>query len=79
MKLAVYGKESLDVMQKLVEEKFSAIPDKSLTTPRFPTDPYGPEQLGKMLEVVPVRYLTRNFINNTIFKLFFCFFHHEMS
>ena len=56
MKLAVYGKESLDVMQKWVEEKFSSIPDKFLTSPRFPSDPYRPEQLAKILEVVPVRY-----------------------
>ena len=55
MKLAVYGSESLDVMQKWVEEKFSAIPDKSLSSPRFPSDPYRQEQLGKILEVVPVR------------------------
>ena len=55
MKLAVYGSDSLDVMQKMVEEKFSAIPDKSLVQPRFPSDPYGPQQLGKLLEVVPVR------------------------
>lgn len=56
MKLAVYGSDSLDVMQKMVEDKFSAIPDKSLVQPRFPSDPYGPLQLGKLLEVVPVRY-----------------------
>ena len=55
MKLAVYGRDSLDVMQKWVEEKFSAIPDKSPSSPRFPSDPYRPEQLGKILEVVPVR------------------------
>ena len=55
MKLAIYGSESLDVMQKWVEEKFSAIPDKSLASPHFDSDPYGPEQLMKILEVVPVR------------------------
>jgi insulysin len=55
MKLAVYGNDSLDVMQKWVEEKFSAIPDKSLSSPRFPSDPYRPEQLAKLLQVVPVR------------------------
>lgn len=56
MKLAIYGNDSLDVMQKWVEEKFSAIPDKSLSSPRFPSDPYRPEQLAKLLQVVPVRY-----------------------
>lgn len=55
MKLAVYGNDTLDVMQKWVEEKFSAIPDKSLSSPRFPSDPYRPEQLAKLLQVVPVR------------------------
>jgi secreted Zn-dependent insulinase-like peptidase len=56
MKLAVYGKDSLDVMQKWVEEKFAAVPDKYLTPARFPSDPYGPQQVAKMLQVVPVRY-----------------------
>ena len=55
MKLAVYGKESLDVMQKWVEEKFSAIPNKELSSPHVDTDPYGAGQLGKILQVVPVR------------------------
>mmetsp|Transcript_656 Transcript_656/g.751 ORF Transcript_656/g.751 Transcript_656/m.751 type:complete len:612 (-) Transcript_656:104-1939(-) len=55
MKLAVYGKDSLDVMQKWVEEKFTAVPDKYLTPARFPSDPYGCQQVAKMLQVVPVR------------------------
>ena len=55
MKLAVYGSDSLDTMQKWVEEKFSAIPDKKLSSPRFPSDPYGPTQVSKQLQVVPVR------------------------
>ena len=55
MKLVVYGKESLDVLQKMVEEKFAKIPDKDLLPPRVPGDAYGKAQLGKLLEVVPVR------------------------
>ena len=35
MKLAVYGKDSLDTMQKWVEEKFSAIPDKNCAPLRY--------------------------------------------
>jgi len=55
MKLVLYGKEDLDTLQKWAEEKFAAIPDKNLSPPRVPSDPYGPAQLGKVLEVVPVR------------------------
>lgn len=55
MKLVVYGKEPLDVLQKMVEEKFAKIPDKNLSPPRVPGDAFGKAQLGKLLEVVPVR------------------------
>ena len=55
MKLVLYGKEDLDTLQKWAEDKFARVPDKGLSPPRVPSDPYGPAQLGKVLEVVPVR------------------------
>jgi insulysin len=55
MKVVVYSKEPLDVMQGWVVEKFSAVPNKSLSRPVFPSDPYGSEQVHKYLEVVPIR------------------------
>jgi len=55
MKVVLYAKESLDVMEKWVVEKFSAVPNKDLSRPVFDKDPYGPEQVQKFLEIVPIR------------------------
>lgn len=55
MTLVVYGNQPLDTLQQWVEEKFSLIEDKNLIQPRFPSDPYGPEQLGVVIEAVPVK------------------------
>eukprot|EP01041_Mallomonas_annulata_P009052 gene9052-18749_t len=55
MRLVVYGKDDLDTLQKWVEEKFTPIEDKNLSVPSFPSDPYRPEQLAKIIEVVPVK------------------------
>ena len=55
MKLVVYGFQSLDTLQSWVEEKFHPIENKSLQYPKFPAEPYGPEQLGHFVEVVPVK------------------------
>lgn len=51
MKLVMYGNESLDVLQTWAEEKFSSVENKDVPIPSFPADPYGPEQLCRMLEV----------------------------
>ncbi len=55
MKVVIYGKEPLDILQSWAETKFSAIPNKHL--PRFHTSPivFTPDQLGKTLEIVPVK------------------------
>eukprot|EP01035_Chromulina_nebulosa_P017237 gene17237-22763_t len=55
MKLCVYGKEDLDTLQNWVLEKFSLIPDRNVTVPSFPSDPYGPEQLSKLVHTIPIR------------------------
>lgn len=55
MKVVVYSNQSLDTMQGWVEEKFSAVPNKDLPRPAFPTDPFGPSEVQKYLEVVPIR------------------------
>jgi insulysin len=57
MSLVIYGNQPLDTLQQWVEEKFSPIENKNLTVPRFPTAPFGPEELGVMIEVVPVKDL----------------------
>jgi insulysin len=55
MKVAVYGKEPLDVMERWVVEKFSKVPNKNLSPQHFPTDPFRYEQTRKLVEFVPVR------------------------
>ena len=56
MRVTVLGKESLDVLQHWVVEKFSAVPNLSLSAPIYPSDPYGPLELSKIVHVVPVKY-----------------------
>lgn len=55
MKVSIYGKEPLDVLEKWAIEKFSAVPNKDVPVIHFPSDPLRPEQLRKMVEFVPVR------------------------
>lgn len=53
MKLAVYGRESLDNLEALVRGCFSEVPSHQLAVPEFPTDVFLPEHLGRLLKVVP--------------------------
>jgi len=55
MKLVLYGKESLDVLQQYAESKFSKVLNKNLTAPSVPQDPYRAEHMQRMLEVVPIK------------------------
>jgi insulysin len=55
MRVAVYGSDSLDTMQKWVEEKFSGIENKNLALNSFPSEPYSAQELGRYIEVVPVK------------------------
>jgi insulysin len=55
MKVVLYGNESLDVLQAWAEEKFGAIVNKGVEVPSFSADVYPPEQMEKVVEVVPVR------------------------
>lgn len=55
MKVVVYGKESLEKLEKWVVDKFSEVPNKNLSRTIFPSDPFGPSQVQKYLEVVPIR------------------------
>lgn len=55
MKLCVYGKEDLDTLQSWVVEKFSKVPNKNLPRPSVPSDPYGPEELSKLVQMIPIR------------------------
>ena len=55
MKLAVLGKESLDDLEAMVTEIFSAVPDKGIKAPEFPGTPYTSDLLGRQISIVPVR------------------------
>lgn len=55
MRVAVYGSDSLDKMQQWVEEKFSGIENKQLAVNSFPSEPYSANELGRIVEVVPVK------------------------
>ena len=49
MRLAVYGRETLDELQALVAEHFSGVADKRRPVPAFGADVFLPEQLGTLL------------------------------
>lgn len=55
MRVAVYGSDSLDTMQQWVEDKFSGIENKQLALNSFPSEPYSANELGRIIEVVPVK------------------------
>uniref|UniRef100_A0A915HZ04 Insulin-degrading enzyme n=1 Tax=Romanomermis culicivorax TaxID=13658 RepID=A0A915HZ04_ROMCU len=50
-------KESLDELAQMVVPIFAKIPNKNLTAPEWPEHPYGSEQLGHRIDVVPVKDL----------------------
>ncbi|KAL6746748.1 insulinase-like metalloprotease [Haematococcus lacustris] len=55
MRVAVLGREGLDQLQAMVEAAFAAVPNNNLNVPSFPSDVFLPEQLGKLMKVVPVK------------------------
>jgi insulysin len=55
MKLVVYGKESLDILQQWVETKFSSVPNKNVPLFQVPHDAFGEEQAMRYLEIVPIK------------------------
>ncbi|CAG0887466.1 unnamed protein product, partial [Cyprideis torosa] len=55
MTLAVFGKEDLDELESEVLKHFSKIVNKNVEKPSWPEHPYGPNEVGKILEIVPVR------------------------
>ncbi|CAM6127653.1 unnamed protein product [Calypogeia fissa] len=55
MCLAVYGRESLDELQKLIEERFGEVRNTEKEVPRFPGLPCGEEHLQLLVRAVPVR------------------------
>uniref|UniRef100_A0A060T1A7 ARAD1C18700p n=1 Tax=Blastobotrys adeninivorans TaxID=409370 RepID=A0A060T1A7_BLAAD len=54
MKLAVLGRESLDELEKWVEEKFHPIRNTNRQPPRYSTKPLLKEHMGKLIRAKPV-------------------------
>eukprot|EP01121_Diplochlamys_sp_Union-15-3_P012400 TRINITY_DN3708_c0_g1_i4.p1 TRINITY_DN3708_c0_g1~~TRINITY_DN3708_c0_g1_i4.p1 ORF type:complete len:951 (+),score=168.25 TRINITY_DN3708_c0_g1_i4:43-2895(+) len=57
MKLAVLGQESLDQLERWVKEKFSDIPNKSVTLPGFNGRPLSEPNLKRKYSVVSIKDL----------------------
>ncbi|KAI5062806.1 hypothetical protein GOP47_0021353 [Adiantum capillus-veneris] len=57
MCLAVYGRESLDNLQTLVESRFGAIKNTQKERPAFPGQPCGVENLQIMIKAIPIKEL----------------------
>uniref|UniRef100_A0A182QBN9 Insulin-degrading enzyme n=1 Tax=Anopheles farauti TaxID=69004 RepID=A0A182QBN9_9DIPT len=55
MSLAVFGKESLDDLEKMVINMFSQIENKQVTAPVWPEMPYGEDQLNTKTYIIPVK------------------------
>ncbi|XP_062117725.1 insulin-degrading enzyme-like 1, peroxisomal isoform X2 [Humulus lupulus] len=55
MHLVVYGKDNLDKIQALVEEKFLDIKNKDRSSPRYPGHPCSSEHLQILVKVVPIK------------------------
>lgn len=56
MTLAILGKESLDDLERYLGTlEFSAIENKNMEKKVWKESPYGPEQLGTKIELVPVK------------------------
>uniref|UniRef100_A0A7S2SI11 Insulin-degrading enzyme n=1 Tax=Rhizochromulina marina TaxID=1034831 RepID=A0A7S2SI11_9STRA len=55
MRLVLLGRESLDDLQALAIRFFAAIENKAVDPPQHPKDPFTPAELGKRLDVVPVK------------------------
>eukprot|EP00897_Mesotaenium_endlicherianum_P007056 jgi/Mesen1/6379/ME000329S05544 len=54
MRLVVYGRNSLDELQSMVEGRFSAIVDKGVAPPRFPGHPCAQQHRQVVVKAVPV-------------------------
>ena len=57
MKLVLYGKESLDILEGYALKMFAQIPNKTLDTFKVPDEPFGADQLAQLVQVVPVKDL----------------------
>lgn len=57
MAAVVLGQESLDELQRMVEERFAGVVRRDVEPPVCPPEPWGPEQLRLRVSAVPVKEL----------------------
>ena len=57
LKVAVYGRDTLDDMQEWVTELFSKVTPGSAVRTKIPTDPFPRENLGNIVRIKPVKDL----------------------
>jgi len=55
MGLAILGRQDLDTLQELAEERFCNVSDKSVVVPKWEEPPFTPEECGSMTWIVPVK------------------------
>ena len=55
MKLVVYGDKDPDEMSRLVEQKFSDVPNKNYERFKMLDIPYAPESFGKIYKIAPIK------------------------
>lgn len=55
MSLVVLGSETLDELQRLVEDHFLDVDNRNVTAPFWDENPYGPNELQTVLQMVPVK------------------------
>lgn len=73
MCLAVYGREKLDDLERMVLDKFAGIVNKEVEVPVWPQHPWRPEDRGTRVSVVPVkdtRALTISFPTGDLEKFY---------
>lgn len=55
MKLCVYGRDELDVLEGWANELFSAIPNKDVELKKFDEHPFPKETLGNFWKILPIK------------------------
>ncbi|CAD5115557.1 DgyrCDS4521 [Dimorphilus gyrociliatus] len=63
MGLCVVGKESLEELTEMVVPLFGDVKNKSVDIPEWKDHPYGPEQLKKLIKIVPVKDIRNLYVN----------------
>ena len=55
MKMVVYGKENVDQLGQIVQNQFSAIPNKNYKSFKMTEHPFDEKMFKKIIKVTPVK------------------------